>query len=84
MQDIGSLLKKHAQVGAPQRKQKHVCRDVLEKIVGVPIDERFLRIQNEVLIVSAPSPIKVRVRELKREILAEIKKVMGTHVRDIR
>lgn len=83
MKSLGSHLAKYTKLGAPQKAERDVCREVVETHVGVSIGDTACVIKNEVLFVSVSAPVKMKVREMKREILAAIRKKLGNVVRDI-
>lgn len=83
MKSLGDHLKKYTKLGVAQKGEREVCREVAERVVGVKVDEKAVTIQNEVLKIAVPAPVKSKIRELKREILLEIRKKLGNRVKDV-
>jgi hypothetical protein len=83
MKSLGAHLQKYSKLGAPQKHILIVCKEVLEKVLGVPIPEKALRVRNEVLETTLPAPIKMKLREMKREVLIELRKRLGSAIRDV-
>jgi hypothetical protein len=84
MKPLAAHYEKYAKLGAKELLERDVCREVVGRFVGVVIDEKSIMYKDGVLVITAPSPVKLKIREMKLDIIRELKKKLGAAVKDIR
>jgi hypothetical protein len=83
MKSLAAHYTKYAKLGAKELLERDVCKEVLERLLGVVVEEKSITFKDGVLRVVAPSPMKMKLREVKLEVIRELKKKLGNCISDM-
>jgi hypothetical protein len=83
MKSLAAHYTKYAKLGVKELLERDVCKEVIERMLEVVVSEKSITIKDGVLKLSLPAPVKSKVREMKLEILRELKKKLGGAVKDL-
>jgi hypothetical protein len=83
MKSLAAHYTKYAKLGAKELHERDVCKEVLERILGLAVSEKSITLKDGTLRLVVPSPVKTKVREMKLEILRELKRRLGGMIRDL-
>ncbi len=84
MENISSFLQRFKKLLSSQGARKQISIESIKKIFGVDIDPEKIKIQNDILYISASPLFKNTLFLKKRELLDEINKQVGSRIFDIR